>query len=1267
MIRNLLITLGLSLTLVTLALFVFMPPSGAQTAGILPQLIDLPAPPPPNPLVRNIYAENPPEFFSQDNPPPDDAPIEDLLAYWIRQNTPNDPMTRNITPSDRVLERLLEEIEKTPGLLNSYLNVLARKPESADVVKRMYDRLLSDENTEKYRIEGLKRWLTYNSDYFSDELLQMAQQVQDTDEYVTNQDELLALAKVDFEKARPILERLVNDSNQPVSQTLARWALYLNALKEGNSIEAGNYRDALMKTVEDKNAKPGNRDLAMDAIVVGGDFAGRDEWYFSLLEDETLHDLRVGGQSYTGLTTLLSSSPPDKYVDKMIEMLKSSNPAVRSMAARNLLTVLRRNDPRFINSPVLRGEDTKIISALLPWLENPNWARQIENERSLIVSALSRIEIPESVPGLIAVLNEKATVEIEDEDEDYYPNANVMRSNSMPKGAQTREVYPYRDSAINALAIQKNFQAAAALREVLPEGQIWKRGDVVKAILVSGGFTIAEQVEALEIKAREFNIEKIEAAKIINLQNQAAVGPDEVDITELSEIREIPPPPVGNIYSGRHDRIGSTQTSETFNPADIKAMLGDQLINIGEPSNELVSAVSFRLTALEKTDPQVAEIIRSIMQNWQGAAVNALLLNYLGEGKSDLNAIVKLLSLRRELRENQVNNIYDAQSKGNPIALGISACLLENEGDYSRILANAGDDTKIALLGCARLIRAPLALQTVAGFLKNPNKTLALAAERYIESEDSPAARQIIYSLYPNEAKILGATYFFGNKEKIFVRPDFLVALFSSIDGLPELPPYYFYAATNATDVANEEKLTKEIKQDEKLLGVYAYDKNFVRIYQDKAVFSWEEDEARYFERKLSDTEFGYLKSFLASNDVNNLPPFVSNCSGCLTKQLLMLGRSGGRRIFVATHEPPQFFAGLVNIFEDMRKPPAALRYWLEKDIAGAQILFADQDLEAVTVWKNGDDLRVFINNTIREREIERELEKLSEADEENDNLDYEQAMELNQKRRMQRAFESYSWHRFAGNKLGDFANQPVGIDFITQFTNTPRHYRSESWSAKTGNVEIKTDGENLYKVVGGQTTKIQTGFYRNPVITADGRWVVLTKYSETEEAAAIVRINLQNNREFRVKNDDKKRFSKPVAYISAVNKILIETGSDIDYRNDTIKQGTYILLDPDTGTVQGAKGEFRPFIQQTFRRLQKAANADEVWAAIPDKIKKETQIGTFNEKTFVFTTVLTVPQISFDSMDMWVDEAENKVFIVYNGQLLSIPLKKETNEPPKP
>jgi hypothetical protein len=41
-----------------------------------------------------------------------------------------------------------------------------------------------------------------------------------------------------------------------------------------------------------------------------------------------------------------------------------------------------------------------------------------------------------------------------------------------------------------------------------------------------------------------------------------------------------------------------------------------------------------------------------------------------------------------------------------------------------------------------------------------------------------------------------------------------------------------------------------------------------------------------------------------------------------------------------------------------MRQPPAKLHYWLEKNIAGLEILFEDENLQAEAVWKIGDDFR---------------------------------------------------------------------------------------------------------------------------------------------------------------------------------------------------------------------------------------------------------------------------------------------------------------------
>ena len=99
------------------------------------------------------------------------------------------------------------------------------------------------------------------------------------------------------------------------------------------------------------------------------------------------------------------------------------------------------------------------------------------------------------------------------------------------------------------------------------------------------------------------------------------------------------------------------------------------------------------------------------------------------------------------------------------------------------------------------------------------------------------------------------------------------------------------------------------------------------------------------------------------------------------------------------------------------------------------------------------------------------------------------------------------------------------------------------------------------------------------------------------------------------------------------------------------------LLLDPETGRLQPARGEFRPLSQETFRPLQKASKPGAFWAALPDSEKNETLVGIYDNKLFGFKTVLRIPKIAFNSMSMWVNETAGKVYFVYRGHLLALPL----------
>jgi hypothetical protein len=949
--KRFLSSVALCFSLLLIGLFSFMPATEAQS-GILPSMLNLPAPPPPNPFYRPVSGERDENFFDKKNPPADNASIDDLLDYWKHQNQFDPKYTYAPKPSGKTLERLISEVEKKPEMLDELVDIFPETPEAAEFVKRIYDEEVSNRKFDPSWRTEVKKWLTYHSPYFSNELYQSANQAADTKEYVTNQDEVLALARVDWEKAKPILDRMLGNSNAPVSQTLARWAYYQHALAVKDSFDIEKYRKELQETVENKSLPPGNRDLAMDALVESGDFPGRDDWYYSLLEDETLYELRVNGQVYTGLTTLINHSPDDKYVAKMIELAGSSNQTVRNAAVRNLSAMIDDN------------KNPEVVRALVPWLENPKWAKEVSGERMKILTALRSMVIPESVPGLIAMLNEKekqevSTTSTSNSNVSVYPirppttptpgipDPNVLKQNLSK--TQTVETYPFRSWAIMALEKQKSPQAAAALRAVLPVVESWERQNVVKALLASNGFTIAEQIEALEETAKNINEQERTAAMSNVTSNTVSGNFAGSDVDE-------PMPVVMSNMSVTTNGVPAFR-SQTFNPNDLKLLLGSQLVGLEEPSDQLVKAVIDRINFHEKKNPQLAAAMRQIIQNWKGAAINALLLRDLKDGKSNLAAIVKLLILRREMREKQPADVTDIRA-GNATALGISACLLEQSADYDAILDNGNDEAKTAMLACARLIRAALPVSKVAENLKSANKLLALAAERYLESEDSPEARGIVLAQHPNEARILGARTAFvagvtdPDAGGGFFLP-FTHSLFVSVDRKYEkFPPYFFFNFAN--DVSTERKLQKEVIENPELYGIYSYDKNFIRIYKDKAVFSWQDDPARYRERLLTVEEFEALKNFLAAQNVDELPPFLSGCPGCEGKELLMLGKVGGRRVFVKADPLPQFFIELEAILAEFRKQPAEIHYYLEKDVAGLEVLFAGDSQSAAALWKDG-------------------------------------------------------------------------------------------------------------------------------------------------------------------------------------------------------------------------------------------------------------------------------------------------------------------------
>jgi hypothetical protein len=72
-----------------------------------------------------------------------------------------------------------------------------------------------------------------------------------------------------------------------------------------------------------------------------------------------------------------------------------------------------------------------------------------------------------------------------------------------------------------------------------------------------------------------------------------------------------------------------------------------------------VTALIDRIGVLDAKDPQLRLGLRKIIQNWNGAAVNRLLLKDLKSNRADTDSVVKLLQFAKRLREKQSSDVYD--------------------------------------------------------------------------------------------------------------------------------------------------------------------------------------------------------------------------------------------------------------------------------------------------------------------------------------------------------------------------------------------------------------------------------------------------------------------------------------------------------------------------------------------------------------------------------------------------------------------------------
>lgn len=1150
----------ISLTLLC-ALFCCAPsPARGQGADELRRLLALPAPTPRAGAPAQGQAEEksprPESFYSPGKRPPDDAPLEDLLDYWQRWAFASG---RRARPSDGVRQRLLEACEAEPGKLAHLAAYLPETAEAAERVKKMYDAEQSFPQFDEYWAKTVRGWLKLNSKYFLDELLALARKARDKGSYVENGEALGALARVAPEAAAPLLHSLAA-GGQPLASVTALAILYRSARRAGDAAAEESYRARLRAVAADRGATAGARDTAVETLSLT-EWPGRDEWYLSLFEDETLFELGDGNLSYSPLASL-PAREPEKWIPVMARLVEGKNQTVRDAAA-SCLVIFYNRDAR---------EDA--LRPLLPWLSDPNWAKDDGDDRLRLIQSMSFISIPESVPGLIRVV-----------EHDEYES--------------------HRSYAAQALAKYKDPRAAPALRKALAEPMDEDDRQRIIQGLVACGMPEAEQLSALEAYAE----------KLTTAGGREGVG---------------------------KYRFGSSD------PLPLPVSVGEYVARREDVPDSLAAAVLDRAEGLRVKNPALARALYEVAEGWQTRRVESDVLRRIAEGWADADTIARTL-LRRDRLQKDFGAELRLLAGAGGAAQGVAVALLGDEVLAQNVLGSKDRLAQTALLASARLVQMPLPAAQVGALLGGREELTALAAERYLLAEDSEEARALLWGRHRDEAFITGWR-----------------------ENGAHVGGQIFEAMGKA-----EEKLRAEMLKDGgpveifALLGSSERPASVLRVYADRAVYTDYEDGARHRERVVSAEELGRFRGFVAAGGLEEVGPQFGPCHhDCLVSEFLSLTRPRGRRVF--SLQGMGAWRTLFAAFDDLgRGPGVKIHYGLEEQIEGLEVLHAEESLKAVDVWQRGADTRVLFERERTKEESEQQQKDDEAVYDEEDEEAREAAREEARRRSAERDRARFSWRAFAAGRPGAVAPRPEGYsafggeDFEVDGDTSPSLNGNKAravagdtviaagsflagglWKESAGRAPVRVGGE---------------GKYADPVVTPDGKWAVAAK-AETDWAKPnhVVRVNLQTGAEFRVEVPAADEFGA-VAYLEAHGLVLLRRARDeAGYSGKPAGPDApeYYLLDAATGRTQPVAGVFEPLRQEGKRFLQPAGGAAEYWAAVPDRAKNQTRVGRYNLKDFSFRPLLVVPQLLFDSMAMLVGDGATKLYVVYEGQLLRLPMK---------
>lgn len=247
------------------------------------------------------------------------------------------------------------------------------------------------------------------------------------------------------------------------------------------------------------------------------------------------------------------------------------------------------------------------------------------------------------------------------------------------------------------------------------------------------------------------------------------------------------------------------------------------------------------------------------------------------------------------------------------------------------------------------------------------------------------------------------------------------------------------------------------------------------------------------------------------------------------------------------------------------------------------------------------------------------------------------------------------AWYSQGMNRRA--APEGLLVDDHSDLSNEDLNLNSPSWACQTPNGRVRVIDRGLFLVdVKKRRRKLAEGVYGNPIVSADGRWVLVAKAEENwGPPNSLVRLDLKTGKGSLVDIDPADNLDC-LAFVPERGFLVRSVKDETPYHNLSRGPDTpqYNLVDPETGKVQPIAGEFGPYVHRQTRAWQPTGQPGQYWAA--RTTEKGTEVGRYTASDFAFTPVRTYPRVFVDSSQIWIDEPNHHAYICVSGDLLELP-----------